>query len=148
MGAFLTGAGQIPLWRDQIDPGAIRSALRVLRDGGLVGVFPEGTRGSGELLHTKAGAAYFALVSGAPVVPLAMLGSRLAGGAHGSLPPAGSRIVMTYGAPLRFDPIEWPRTKSAVASVDAKLVSALRATIQNAERDTGIPLPGPIPDRE
>ena len=47
--AFLRASGQIPLDRFHADPGAIRSCLRVVRDGGVAGIFPEGTRGDGEL---------------------------------------------------------------------------------------------------
>ena len=49
LGRFLRASGQIPLDRFHADPGAIRSCLRVVRDGGAAGIFPEGTRGDGEL---------------------------------------------------------------------------------------------------
>ena len=62
------------------DPGAIRSSLRVIRDGGVVGIFPEGTRSSGELDRFHHGAAYLALVTGAPVVPVTLIGTRAAAG--------------------------------------------------------------------
>ena len=42
MGGFLLGAGQIPLDRFNPDPRAVKSCLRVLRDGRAVGIFPEG----------------------------------------------------------------------------------------------------------
>ena len=61
LGGFLRGAGQIPLDRFAADPAAIRACLRVVRDGGVAGIFPEGTRGDGELRRFHHGAAYLAL---------------------------------------------------------------------------------------
>ena len=46
--AFLLGAGQIPLDRFHPDPLAVKRCLRVLRSGGGVGIFPEGSRGAGD----------------------------------------------------------------------------------------------------
>ncbi len=88
-GRFLRRSGQIPLDRFAADPRAVRTALRVLRDGGAVGVFPEGTRGDGELHRFHHGAAYLALVSGAPVVPVILLGTREPGGGIDSTPDPG-----------------------------------------------------------
>ena len=84
VGAFLRGTGQIPLDRWAADPAAIRSSLRVVRDGGVLGIFPEGTRGNGDLRRFHHGAAYLALVTGAPVVPVTLLGTRAGDGIHGA----------------------------------------------------------------
>ena len=58
LGRFLTAAGQIPLDRFHTDPRAVRLAVHVLREGGVVGIFPEGARGAGELDLFHRGAAY------------------------------------------------------------------------------------------
>lgn len=47
MGLVLRASGQIPLDRFRVDPWAVKTALKVLDTGGVVGIFPEGTRGSG-----------------------------------------------------------------------------------------------------
>jgi 1-acyl-sn-glycerol-3-phosphate acyltransferase len=148
LGALLTGAGQIPLERFHPDPRAIRLSLRVLRDQGVVGVFPEGTRGGGELKHLKHGAAYLAMVTGATVQPVIFLGTRLPGGSNNSLPPRGTRISITYGEPLTFDASPWPRRKPDVAEAAVVIGQALRDTLASAQRRTGIALPGPIPSKE
>ena len=80
MGRFLRDAGQIPLDRFNSDPAAVKACLRVLRDGGAVGIFPEGSRGAGEFDRFHRGAAYLALVSGAPIVPVIQFGTREPGG--------------------------------------------------------------------
>lgn len=147
MSGFLKGAGQIPLQRFNADPNAVRLALKVLRDRGVVGVFPEGTRGGGELEHLRGGAAYLALATGATVQPVIFLGTRLPGGSHSSLPPRGSRLTMTFGRPLEFDGHTWPRRKDEVAAATDRIGAALRETLAQAELRTGMSLPGPIPRR-
>ena len=86
LGRFLRLAGQIKLDRFRTDPQAVKTAVRALRDGLVVGIFPEGTRGTGELERFHRGAGYLALVTGAPVVPVIIFGTRDPGGASSSLP--------------------------------------------------------------
>ena len=86
LGPFLRASGQIALDRVTTDRGAIRTCLHVLEHGGAVGIFPEGNRGAGDLTRFRNGAAYLALVTGAPVVPLMMYGTRPAGGGKDALP--------------------------------------------------------------
>ena len=100
MGAFLVAVGQIPLDRLHVDVSAIRVAVKSLEEGLAVGVFPEGTRGAGDMASPRAGAAYLALVTGAPVVPVAFLGTR-APGTDSTLPPRGTRLAMTFGRARR-----------------------------------------------
>ena len=144
LGRFLRASGQIPLDRFHADPGAIRSCLRVVRDGGVAGIFPEGTRGDGELHRFHHGAAYLALVTGAPVVPVAFLGTRLPGGADGSVPPRGSRLAMTFGEPVDLGAKPWPRTQQDMADAASSVTDAILQTIRTAEQVTGMTLPGPL----
>jgi 1-acyl-sn-glycerol-3-phosphate acyltransferase len=93
VGRVLLAMGQVPLARYDVDPRAIKTCVRVLRAGGVVGIYPEGTRGDGEMRHVHTGAAYLALVTGAPVVPLVMFGTRHPGGHTDSVPDKGARFV-------------------------------------------------------
>jgi len=69
---FLYRTGMIPVKRGQSDRHAIRTVLTRLSEGKIIGVFPEGTRSTdSELLDFHEGAVYFALKSGAPLVPTA-----------------------------------------------------------------------------
>ncbi len=145
MSPFLIQSGQIPVWRDSVDPYAVRTAVRVLRDGGCVGVFPEGTRGAGDLLTTHGGAAYLALVTGAPVLPLVFLGTRERGSAR-SIPPRGTLIEMQYGEPVHLEPQPWPRRQSDVRHSAEQVRLVLRDLLAAAEQRTGMTTPGPIPD--
>lgn len=144
-GRFLTAAGQIPVDRHHPDPAAIKASLRVLRDGHALGIFPEGARGDGELGRFHRGVGYLALVSGAPVVPVALFGTREPGGGTSSLPAPGSRIDVVYGAAYRLDPRPWPRTREQVAEATALLRGHLLAHLALSKTLTGRSLPGPLP---
>ena len=145
LGGFLHASGQIPVHREGPDPAAVKAALRVLRDGGAVGVFPEGTRGAGEVSLVKPGAAYLAMASGAAVVPMVFLGTRLPGGSNNSLPPAGSPFVMSFGDALEVPHHPWPRRQPETHALSTRIQHALLATLHEAEQATGMTLPGPIP---
>jgi 1-acyl-sn-glycerol-3-phosphate acyltransferase len=148
LGRFLRLTGQIPLDRLQTDPLAVRTALRVLREGGTVGVFPEGTRGNGELECFQRGAAYLAMVTGAPVVPLTFIGSREPGGHTNSLPPKRARIDIVVGEPISVDAVPWPRLSAAVAALTDDLHQQMLTGLKDALADTGRALPGPLPPGE
>ena len=147
-GRILIRAGQIPIDRFAADPRAIRISLRVLRDGGVLGVFPEGTRGPGDLSRFHHGAAYLALVSGATVVPVIMLGTREPGGGLNSTPPRGSRIDIWFGAPEPVTAHPWPRTPGMVQKTSALLKQRMEETLAEALSATGRSLPGPLPAGE
>ncbi len=101
---FLAGAGVIPVATD--DLGAARSAVtasvEAVLSGRLVGIFPEGTRSPDGRLHRgKTGVARVALESGAPVIPVGIIGTDLAFPRGARLPrPHAVRIV--FGPPIRF----------------------------------------------
>jgi 1-acyl-sn-glycerol-3-phosphate acyltransferase len=144
-GVILRTFGQIPLTRGRPDPAAVKGCLRVLRDGGVVLVFPEGRRGSGDFTRFHRGAAYLALVTGAPVVPLALFGTREPGGSTDSVPAPGARFDLVYGEPVRWPARPWPRTRDEVAHASDELRNRLVDHLVDAQMRTGRDLPGPIP---
>lgn len=74
--AFFHIVKAFPVRRGEGDLAAIRHAFRILRDGKLFGIFPEGTRiKSGQLRKFEPGTSMIALKSGAPVVPMYIKGS-------------------------------------------------------------------------
>jgi len=148
LGAFLRTCGQVPLDRFRTDPRAVRTSLRVLRDGGVVGVFPEGQRGGGELELFHRGAAYLALVTGAPIVPLCFLGTREPGGTMSSLPRPRARLDLVLGRAMDVEPTDWPRTQELVGETSRRLRAHLLAHIEDSVRRTGRTLPGPLPAGE
>ncbi len=76
MGKLFRALGAFPLRRGTVDRVAMRNAFNILRRGDLLGIFPEGTRVKGNKLgrfHT--GMASLALRTGAPVLPIALIGT-------------------------------------------------------------------------
>lgn len=148
LGRFLLMAGQIPIDRFNCDPLAVKRCLKVLRGGGAIGIFPEGARGNGELERFHRGAAYFALASGAPVVPVILFGTRDPGGGSDSLPHRGARIDLVYGAPYTVPAVPWPRTKEQVEHTSMLLREHMLVHLDHAKALTGRDLPGPLPPGE
>lgn len=143
-GTALRVIGQIPLARTEYDAAAVKGCLRVLRDGGLVGIFPEGGRGDGEFRTFHRGVAYLALVTGAPIVPVMVFGTREPGGHLESLPPRGARLDLVYGEPIRLTPQPWPRRQAEVRRTSVALWNTFRDRLVEAMALTGRRLPGPV----
>lgn len=95
---LLTAVGQIPITQNSGDRAALGTARRVLDAGGVIGAFPEGTRGKGQVEAAQQGAAYLALTAKAVVVPVALQGTQ--GRSRGSWPRLRSRITVTFGPPF------------------------------------------------
>ncbi|HZA32737.1 MAG TPA: lysophospholipid acyltransferase family protein [Propionibacteriaceae bacterium] len=143
LGRFLARVGQISLNRRAIDTAAITRAIQILRAGDVLVVFPEGSRTGGEVTYARGGAAYLAMVTGAPVVPVALLGTREVGHTRGRLPGRRRPIHVVYGEPIAVPRSDWPRRKAAVANWTEFLRSRLAAHVMAAQGLTGLPLPGP-----
>ena len=103
--AFFSGVGQIPIDRTggEASERALRSGLRVLAEGRVLGIYPEGTRSpDGRLYRGRTGVARLALESRAPVVPCAMMNT------FEFLPPGsrnpkfGVRPGVIFGQPMEF----------------------------------------------
>ncbi|MGW1679766.1 lysophospholipid acyltransferase family protein [Saccharopolyspora sp. NPDC002376] len=97
LGWFLRQIGQIGVRRGEADRTPLLTAVRILKAGGLVGVFPEGTRGSGDVENAQHGAAWLARASGAQVLPIAVRGTRRPEGRGRRLLP---RIDVLFGEPI------------------------------------------------
>ena len=74
LGPIIARLGAFPVKRGGISKESIRTALTILREGGIMGIFPEGTRNS-QAAVAKRGAATFALRSDAAVIPAAIIGN-------------------------------------------------------------------------
>lgn len=82
VGQVIRALGAFPVKRGQADFSATRRALALLRQGEVVGIFPEGGRQFGSTGNFHPGAALLAVKTGAPIVPVALKGTDriLAGG--------------------------------------------------------------------
>ena len=101
---FFEGVGVMPVNRQGGDAGeaSLRKGEEILQSGRLLGIYPEGTRSpDGRLYRGKTGPIRLALRTGAPVIPVAMLGT------FEILPPGArvpklSRVGVRIGRPLDF----------------------------------------------
>ena len=95
---FFAGTGQVPVDRSGGRAGlaALRAGLQVLDDGGLFGIFPEGTRShDGRLYRGRTGVARLALDSGAPVIPVGLIGTD-------QIAPPGKLLTRIMSPTVRF----------------------------------------------
>ncbi len=138
LGSFLTGIGQLKVDRASADRTAISQALGVLEAGGVLGIFPEGTRGEGDFAALRAGLAYFAVRSGAPIVPIAVLGSaEQPGRLIKALPPLRSRVDVVFGDPFDAGDGSGRRTRKALDEATERIQKQLTSHLENARRLTG-----------
>lgn len=121
LGRVLPKIGQLPVRRDVPDREPLMAAVRVLRAGGLVGVFPEGGRGAGDVADARNGAAWLARTTGAMVLPIACRGTR-------RVPGSGvrRRIDLLVGEPFT---VCADRGKAGLAVATAQLRDALAALV-------------------
>ena len=102
--AFFTGVGQVPIDRTsgRAAEAAITTGIRILDEGKLLGIYPEGTRtADGRLYRGKTGVARMALEGHAPVVPVAMIGTYEIQ-PPGRIRPRIKRVGVRFGDPLDF----------------------------------------------
>lgn len=85
--------GQVPVRRGAPDRQALLTVAGVLRAGGLVGVFPEGARGTGDVSQAQRGAAWLVRTCGAVVLPVAVRGTLRPPGTRPRLRPAVDLLV-------------------------------------------------------
>jgi len=99
LGWILRLIGQFPVQRGGIDREALRRSSAVLARGGVLGLFPEGTRGDGGFASVHPGLAYIVLRERCPVLPVAIFGTERVRRRFGWLPFA-SPVRIVIGPPI------------------------------------------------
>lgn len=103
----------IPVKRDEKDVAAIKEGLKVLKSGNCLALFPEGTRNGMEKGEkAKDGVAFFALRSGAKVLPCG-----IKGGEKGN-----RKVTITYGKPLDFSKYQGSKDKEVLEKVTNEIM--------------------------
>jgi 1-acyl-sn-glycerol-3-phosphate acyltransferase len=105
---FFAGVGQVPIDRSggRASEDAIRKGLEILRQGELLGIYPEGTRSpDAKLYRGKTGIARMALEAGVPVIPVAMINT-FDIQPPGRVVPKIMRVGIKIGEPLDFSRYE------------------------------------------
>jgi 1-acyl-sn-glycerol-3-phosphate acyltransferase len=117
---FLLHIGQIPVRRGTVERAPLALALETLAVGGSIGVFPEGSRGSGEVAKVERGVAYLAVRSGAPVVPIACAGTNAVLRRRSARRPW---IRVVFGPPVYIE--QGAASRQAVAEAAEQIREAL-----------------------
>ncbi len=88
-----------PVKRGAADKTAIKTALKILRDGECFGIFPEGTRSkTGKIGRAESGVSLIAAMSKAPIIPAAIVNTEKIFSAEKKFP----RLAVVYGTPMKF----------------------------------------------
>lgn len=140
LAALLRHTAQIPVRRGTVERAPLRAALTRLGAGGIVGVFPEGTRGDGDVAQFRHGIAYLALRSGAPVVPVAVHGTRRRRG-RARLVPHRPPVLVAIGPPLHLS--KGPASRRTVAAAASEIHRTLAAHVAATR-----PAPAREPERD
>jgi 1-acyl-sn-glycerol-3-phosphate acyltransferase len=131
VGALLTKVGQLAINRDVPDRAPLLAAVRVLRGGGMIGIFPEGTRGSGEVAEARNGAAWLARSANAVVVPVVVRGALRPEGRRRRFRP---RVDVLVGEPFS---VSGQRGKAGMAVATEQIRVALAALVVELDRLRG-----------
>jgi 1-acyl-sn-glycerol-3-phosphate acyltransferase len=138
LGSLIRRLGARPLRREGADPSALRTAQRVLAEGEALLVFPEGTRGEeGVLREAKPGAALLAVQSGATVIPVYVQGTGRAW-PRGRRLPRPAKVVVTFGAPLRFQRAGGADRKAHYEAASRQMMAAIADLRDRSGRGVGV----------
>lgn len=120
LGRVLSRLDQVPVNRGRADRRALRSALHALEAGWLVGVFPEGTRGAGDVRVVQHGVGWLLSRCQVPVVPVAIFGTAP------PRPRPAPPVEVVFGRPQLVAVAGDPSARSTMADV-AEQVRAMLA---------------------
>ncbi|WP_344837388.1 lysophospholipid acyltransferase family protein [Actinocorallia longicatena] len=102
---FFTSMGMIPVERGDgaSAMGSLEQSARIVQEGHVFGIYPEGTRSlDGRLYRGRTGAGWVVLKTGARVLPVGLIGTPDLQPVGSRLPKIGQRVVVRIGAPLEF----------------------------------------------
>lgn len=120
LGSILPKVNAFPVKRGMSDREALRTALKILKNGEVVGLFPEGTRSTdGVLKKGLSGAGFFALRGNADVMPCAIIGPY----------KAFRKVKVVYGEPIRMEP--YRERKASVDEVTEAIMSSIQKILDD-----------------
>lgn len=109
---IITSLGAYPVKRGSRDQSAVRTTLELLKEGKVVGIFPQGTRSKEKNLKVKSGVAHFALDSQAYVQPVAIWGTfRLFG-----------KVYVRFGEPFKIEKTQDNYTKQEYLKIAQDII--------------------------
>lgn len=142
LGILIRSLGAQPVRAGGSDVGAYRVAKRVLDDGDVVAILPEGTRShAGVLGEPKPGVALLATRTGAPVLPVGISGTDRLLGRGQRLPRIGSSIALRVGRPFHLELPSDADRRAALAAADTELMRRIAALVDPRHRGDWEPWP-------
>ncbi len=128
---IMYGLNQIPVDRSggRKSLMALDSALPVLRDGNLLGIYPEGTRSpDGRLYRGRPGVAKLALDAPAPIIPIGLIGTDKIQPIGTRIPRVGQAVEIRIGEPLDLSPWQGGEVDSrGLRELTHRLMAAIAA---------------------
>ena len=128
IGYYLGGLGTFSVHRGRLDRKAMRQAYQVLADGLALVMFPEGTRSrSGRLRPAFSGPALIAMRSGAPILPVGIIGTEKIRGVTWLL--RRPQITVNVGQPFNLPPVSSRLTKAELAGLTNSIMGHIAALL-------------------
>lgn len=127
LGWILPRIGQLPIRRGEADRTPLLTAVRLLRHDGVVVVFPEGTRGEGDVRDAQQGAVWLARTGGATMLPVAIRGTRRPAGSHRRFRP---RVDVLIGESFAVPP---GKSRKALATATNEMRDRLAALVRELD---------------
>ncbi len=127
LGFLIKNLNAFPVKRGIADRNAIKTALLVLEEGKVLGIFPEGMRNlKGEDLKAQAGVALIALKSGAPVIPVACVGT------NRILPLGWFRpLIVKVGEPIGLNEYQGKVNSAALERLSGEIMVKINLLLEN-----------------
>ncbi len=142
LGMLIRSLGAEPVKAGGNDIGAYRVAKRILDQGGVVAVLPEGTRAfDGVMAEPKPGVSMLATRTGTPVLPVGISGTDELLGREQVLPRIGSRITLRVGRPFQLTIPPGVDRREALAAADEELMRRIAALVEPRHRGRWEPWP-------
>jgi 1-acyl-sn-glycerol-3-phosphate acyltransferase len=148
IGWAAANGGVHPVDRDAADVEAFRLAKRILDEGQILFVFPEGTRSpDGTLQLARDGVAVLAMRTGAPIVPVAIAGSARVWPKGQKLPHPGGHVTIRVGRPFRLADVLPPGTgrRTAKGLSTTLIMERIAALLPASQRGIYGLHPPPLP---
>jgi 1-acyl-sn-glycerol-3-phosphate acyltransferase len=135
LGYLMRSVGGFPIQREGMGASGMKETLRRLRSGGVVALFPEGTRTrDGELGPLKPGIAVLVARAGVPVVPAGMAGTFEAW-PRSRLLPRPHPIRVHYGPPIYPSDLEGMESEAITALIETRMRDCLARARAGLARD-------------
>lgn len=138
VGPFIRSVGGFPIQRDGMGASGLKETLRRLKRGGIVLLFPEGTRSQdGLLAPLKPGIAVLATRARAPIIPAAVAGTFEAW-PRSYLIPRPHPVRVVYGPPVQPSELAGLSSEQVTALLHERMLNCHKTALAELSRDMGL----------